>query len=205
LDARENDAGDANEGTDWATDYAIANQVDIFRWDCDGLGVSLKRQVSTALDGKRINIDMFKGSEASDHPDEIYQPDNNIERSNAKTNRQTFKNKRAQNYWRLRDRFYVTYKAVTTGLYTDPETMISISSTIVLIDQLRTEVCRIPKKYNVNGMIQIMSKKDMWDKFKIRSPNLADSLMMTMPGFTRIAQKQYSAKPVKRADPSGWT
>jgi len=80
----------------------------------------------------------------------------------------------------LRDRFYATYRAVVKNEYIDPESMISLSSSIPNIEQLRAEVCRIPRKHNGNGMIQIMTKQEMWTKHKIPSPNMADALMMSM-------------------------
>lgn len=206
LEVLEKDDGDVNEGADWATEIAISRDADCFRWDCDGLGVSLKRQIVTAMEGKRIDLDMFKGSEGVDRPDEIYLPDNRIDRTNAKTNKQTFKNKRAQYYWALRDRFMATYNAVKKGIYTDPEQIISLSSQIEIIDRLRSEVCRIPKKPNANGLIQIMSKEDMKRlKPPIPSPNLADSLMMSMPGHVRTYQTRAQARPVVKKSAAGWT
>lgn len=206
IDVQEKTDGDANDGADWATYWALEYRADVFRWDCDGLGVSLKRQVSTALDGMRVDIDMFKGSESVDNPGDIYQPDNQIDKSNAKTNEQTFRNKRAQYYWYLRDRFYNTHLAVTRGEYRDPDTLISLSSEIDCIDRLRSEVCRIPKKYNANGLIQIMSKQDMAKlKPPIPSPNLADCLMMSMKGHTRNLAFQYTAREVQTRSAAGWT
>jgi len=179
-DAQERETGDVNEGCDWATDYAIQNGADVFRWDGDGLGATLRRQISEALfPATGIKLDMFRGSNTPDNPDDVYQPDQSIERSNVKTNRQTFKNKRAQYYWALRDKFYATYRAVVLGFASNDEQLISISSAIKLLPLLRSEVCRIPKKYNPNGLIQIMSKQDMWQTHKIKSPNLADALMMS--------------------------
>jgi len=173
--------GDVNDGCDWATDYAIDKRADSFNWDCDGLGVSLKRQVASALDGTQVNYIMFKGSESPERPDDIYQAVGiEIEREKGRNNKQTFKNKRAQFYWMLRDRFYATYRAVVKGEYIDPDIMISLSSDIKNMAQLRTEVCRIPRKHNGNGMIQIMTKEEMWTKHKIPSPNMADALMMSM-------------------------
>jgi phage terminase large subunit len=122
---------------------------------------------------------MFKGSESVDHPDEVYQENKEITKD-ARTNRQTFKNKRAQYYWKLRDRFHNTYRAVEKGEYIDPDEMISLSSDIENIEQLRSEVCRIPRKKVPSGLIQIMSKDDMWSIHKIPSPNRADSMMMAM-------------------------
>jgi len=130
LDVFEKDDGDVNEGCDWATSYANEVKADIFIWDCDGMGVSLKRQVLGAFDGMKVDCIMFKGSEGPVNPEEIYQPDKRLLRSEAKTNKQTFKNKRAQYYGRLRDRFYNTFRAVNGGEYVDPDEMISICSSI---------------------------------------------------------------------------
>lgn len=178
LDAQERVYGDVNEGCDWATDYAIQHQVDTFIWDCDGLGVTLRRQVDTALNGKRINAIEFKGSHGVEDPGAIYQDVQNASKGK-RSNKHTFKNKRAQKYIGLRDRFYNTYRAVEHGEYTDPEEMISISSAIEHMAPLRSEVCRIPLKDTGNGFIQILTKAEM-RKLKIKSPNISDSLMMSL-------------------------
>lgn len=180
LDAQEKTDGDVNDGCDWATGYAIQNNVDMFSWDCDGLGISLKRQVTDALEGKKIDVELYKGSEKPVDPLAIYDHDERLEPSKSKTNEETFRNKRAQYYWWLRDRFFNTYRAVKKGEYVDPDKLISISSKIECLSQFRSEVCRIPKKHNPNGMIQIMSKDEMKRIHKIESPNLADSAMMSL-------------------------
>ena len=113
----------------------------MFVWDCDGIGLSLKRQVSESLDGKRCDYVMFKGSSGVDRPDAVYQDDGEKGRHRAKTNRESFKNRRAQRYWQLRDRFYATFRAVN-GEYIDPDELISLSSEIKDMDLLRSEVCR---------------------------------------------------------------
>jgi hypothetical protein len=76
--------------------------------------------------------------------------------------------------------------------------MISLSSDISTLDQLRAEVCRIPLKRNNNGKIQIMSKLEMAKKpYQLPSPNMGDSLMMSMFSPKQKAQVQ----PIKFA---GW-
>ena len=181
LDVQENEHGDVAQGTDWALDLAIQARADWFGWDCDGLGISLKRQVDTALQGKKIDYYMFRGSETPDDPDLDYVDVTTFDSGKRKTNRETFINKRAQYYWALRDRMYATYRAVNNGEYIDPDNMISLSSEIASIDQLRSEVCRIPIKRNNNGKIQIMSKLEMSKKpYQLPSPNMADALMMSM-------------------------
>ncbi len=178
IDIQGTEDYDVNDACDWATGIAINHQSDLFTWDCDGLGLSLKRQVNDAFQGIKCEARMFKGSMAVDNPDAIYEPMDSIHRP--KTNRESFKNKRSQYYWLLRDRFYKTYRAVVHGDYIDPDELISISSDIEDIAGLRSEVCRIPLKPNPNGLIQIMSKQEMWDKHQIQSPNRADAMMMSM-------------------------
>lgn len=190
TDIRANDTGDSNDGCDWATEIAIQAGSDLFVWDCDGMGVSLKRQVSESFEGKKCEVRMFKGSMGVDDPDAIYEPDNSIQEP--KTNQETFKNKRSQYYWRLRDRFFKTYQAVVKKEYVDPDELISISSEIENIAQLRSEVCRIPLKPNGSGMIQIMPKEEMWKKYQIPSPNMADCMMMAM----EIPEPVASHKPI---------
>jgi len=194
LDVSERVTGDSNEGMDWALDKALNGRADWFVWDCDGLGISLKRQVDSALSGKKVDYVMFKGSESPDDPDLPYQPGGD---QRARSNRETFANKRAQYWWRLRDRFEATYRAVEKKHYINPDDMISLSSSIENIDQLRSEVCRIPLKRTNSGKIQIMSKIDMAKKpYELPSPNMGDSLMMAMitPKNKQVAQTKIQFK-----------
>lgn len=175
LDVKENETGDVNEGCDWATDYALNRGADVFVWDGDGLGISLKRQINRSL--PRIEQIMFRGGESPDRPDDIYQPCDDDPKTR-RTNRDAFKNKRAQYYWGLRDRLYNTYRA-RSGEYVNPDDMVSISSDIQHLQKLRSELCRIPQVYNGTGRIQIMTKPEMFKRHKIKSPNMADSMMMS--------------------------
>lgn len=170
--------GDINEGADWALDSAIKHNADLFVWDIDGMGVGLKRQVSMALNGKNIAFKMFSGANSPEYPQQIYNPVDDAQ-GLQKTNENVFRNRRAQFYWMLRDRFYATYLAVEKKQYINPEKLIAISSDIEDLRLLRSEVCRIPRRYNSLGKIQIMSKPEM-ARLKIQSPNLADSLMMSL-------------------------
>lgn len=172
---------DVNEGADWAIDYAIEEQADVYIWDCDGLGASLRRQTLDAIKGKKMQHVEFRGGKGVEEAKAIYQKVDGASSVKAKSNEQTFKNRRAQFYWMLRDRFYKTYQAVEKGVYCDPDEMISLSSSITSMAALRAEVCRIPRKPSGVGLIQIMSKEEMArQKPPISSPNMADSLMMSL-------------------------
>ena len=177
LDCQEKITGDANDGMDWATGEAIQEQVDVFVWDADGLGASLRRQALDSLSGKKIDHVEYKGSESVDRPNDEYQAHDSTKK--ARTNKDTFRNKRAQYHWMLRDRFYNTYRAVVKGEYIDPEEMISLSSSIKDMAKLRSEMCRIPLKHNNGGYIQIMDKPTM-ARMGISSPNMAESIIMTL-------------------------
>lgn len=179
MDVRSTDSGRIDTATDWATSFAIDKKPDVFTWDCDGMGMGLKRQITQAFEGKKIEIEAFRGSEAADHPDSIYERLQS-EVAKPKTNKQTFQNKRAQYYWMLRDRMYRTYLAVEKGERAfNPDDLISISGEIKELQGLRAEICRVPRKFNNSGRIQLMSKPDML-KLEIDSPNMADAVMMLM-------------------------
>lgn len=172
--------GNVNEGGHWATAIATAQLIDYFTWDGDGMGVGLNEQISKDFVGKSVAISMFRGSEGVDRPDSIYKPAIGVPIQNQKTIKETFKNKRAQYYFELRDRCYRTYRSVIHKEYNDPDTLISFDSNIELLNKLRSEVCRIPVKDNRNGLLELYTKDEMKSKFKIHTPNLADSVMMSL-------------------------
>jgi len=193
---------DAFDGCTTALNEAFDAKADQFGWDGDGLGATLRNHITNVSAGKRLQLFMFKGSESVDNPDAVYSFENKgVPIRDPKTNKDTFKNKRSQYYWALRDRFYNTYRAVVRGEYIDPDQMISLSTDgIENIDKLRSEVCRIPLKPNNNGYIQIMSKIEM-KALKIPSPNMADALMMSFANPAIITQNtpqhQFRPQPLR--------
>ena len=176
-DAREKSDGDVNMGCDWAVKLALHHQSDAFTWDCDGLGIGLKRQVATAFDGKPTILSMFRGSKAIDNPDAVFEPVGKPLQDQVK-NKDALANQRAQYYFDLRKRIYKTYEAVVKGVYHNPEDLISFSSGIETMSRLRSELCLMPIKPNRSGKFELYTKKEMVHKFKFKSPNLADSIMM---------------------------
>lgn len=174
-------SGDVNTATDWALGFAVKLKPDVFLWDSDGLGISLRRQIMEGLKGKKIKIVPFHGVETPQYPNDVYdgiEGEGFFDIESGRTNSAMFLNLRAQNYWRLRDKMFKTYLAVVKGKYFPPEQLISFSSGIKELAGLRAEICRIPRKFgNNNGKIQILSKPEMKLK-KIKSPNMADVVMM---------------------------
>ena len=196
MEAMTTDTGRIDTATDWATTFAIDRKPDVFTWDADGMGMGLKRQIADAFKGKRIDVEAFRGSEGVDNPKGIYERLSEVKHS--KTNAETFINKRAQYYWMLRDRMHRTYQAVEKGAKVfSPDDLISFSSKISELSELRAELCRVPRKFNNSGRIQLMSKPEM-KKMGIDSPNLGDAVMM----LQRPVEIKQSAKEI---DFEGWS
>lgn len=180
---------DVNDGSDWALGIALNENADQYEWDVGGLGLTLKRDVNTALENKRISAHQFNGASSVDHPTAIYESSGATNIVQQKSWQAVCKNLRAQCYLKLRDRIYRTYKAVTENVMTDPDQLISISSECESVKTLRAELCRMPIKPNSAGLFELYSKKEMREKFKVRSPNCADVLMMSERNHGSIAQE----------------
>ena len=161
--------GNITTAIDVAFEMADESRSDFLVYDNIGVGTGMK----VALDLKsaqRFKAVGFGGADGVDYPKLEYKED--------RKNKDTFKNKRAQYYWYLRDRFYSTYLAVAEGKYIDPDELISLSSDIEHLKFLKLELCSIKRKRGGPArVIQIESKEDM-KKDDRKSPNLADMLMM---------------------------
>lgn len=196
LKVAESSEGEVDDGCTWATDNALNDGADWFIWDGDGLGAGLKYQVDQQLNGTRTQYQMFRGSLSGvgqDNANDIYQPTEGNNSKQRKTYAETFKNNRAQYYRDLADRLYNTYRCVVKGEYVDPDLMISFDSDgVEHWAALKSELCRIPKKKNPSGLQQIMSKDEM-KSLGIESPNMADSVMMSL--FKPVVKK--AKKPIK--------
>lgn len=191
---QEKKTGEIDQVFDWAAAQAKIYKADWFLWDGDGMGAGLKRQASLAFDGTKCQYKMFKGSlsgRGQDNADKPYMGEYGNKKESA-TYADTFKNNRAQGYICLAARFYNTYRSVVRGEYVNPDEMISLDSDgIADMKALRSELCRIPRIDNNNGLEQIMSKKDM-KSIGIDSQNMGDSVMMLM--FMPPARKKKPRK-----------
>lgn len=175
--------------------YFRASQNDCERlvYDADGLGAAMKVNLEKNETEYRLQADPFHGGMGPDEPDAPYPPYNAgtaPDGGRIKLNKDTFRNKRAQYYWYLRDRLENTYNAVTKNQWIDPDRCISISSEIpkATLQQLRRELTRIRRKKGENSSkITLESKADM-KKMGIKSPNLSDALMMVFANQPEFGQ-----------------
>ena len=180
LRIEEKHDGNVNDGGHWAAGLAIQDGVDAYSWEGDGMGAGLAEQNAKDLEGKKIDLSVFVSGSGPDFPDALYKPALASPVANQRTNKQTFKNKRSQYSWELRDRIYRTYRAVIHGEYADPDDCISFSSDLPLLSKIRAEICRVPIKPNGSGLNELYDKETMRTKFKIASPNLFDAIKQTM-------------------------
>jgi len=175
IDVCDKDTGDADDGMKWALDKAHTLGADDFTFDYSGIGSGMAGAIKSSLAPKRVKVIAFNGGEGVENPDQsVISHD-----GKSKKNKDLYINKRAQYYWRLYELCYNTYRCIVKGQYVDPADMISFSSEIKSLTRLRAEICRIPRVPRGDGVIQIMSKKDMLKK-GISSPNMADAVMMLM-------------------------
>lgn len=138
--------------------------IDVVNYDICGIGIGVKvkaKQIDplnkykwTPVNNSHKASGMVKGDKNTDVEIPAYK---------------VFKNKRAQLYWNLRERFRKTHLAVTEGIFINPEEMISISSECNNLKELQSELKSILRVYG--SLIQIESKTKMK-----KSPNLVDSL-----------------------------
>lgn len=191
--------GEVDDGFDWALRNALDDGADLFTWDGDGMGAGAKRQVSDALKGTRTDYQIFKGSlsgSAQDNANQVYQPTEETGRGKNLKYYEVFVNNRAQYYVTLADKLYNTYRCVVKGEYVSPDEMISIDSEgVEHMDLLISELSRIPMKKHSGGLRQVMNKQEMKAN-KIESPNMADSVMMTM--ISPVSKQSLPPRPPPR-------
>ena len=92
-------------------------------------------------------------------------------------NKDKFENLKAQAWQDVADRFKNTYNAVTKGETFAPSDLISISSSIKKIEQLKIELSTPRKRYSKRGLDMVESKDEL-AKRDVASPNLADAFIM---------------------------
>ncbi|HGY3717966.1 TPA: phage terminase large subunit [Citrobacter gillenii] len=191
--------GDVADATLKSFDEAERYDSDDFIYDNIGMGAgAVKVHLRHANDARRMVVSGFGAGDGPDFPKAIYQPPEEFDvttfRDN-RTNGETFKNKRAQFWTLLALRLYRTWLAVEKGVYSDPDELVSLSSKIPQLKQLKKELCQQQRKRTPGSrFIQILSKEEMRVKH-IRSPNMGDVVMMSFANPAHI--KKEPSKPVQ--------
>lgn len=152
---------------------------DNFYYDADGLGASVRGDAKKINEKRpersQLKVEAFRGSGEIVDPleDPFRNPSDTSRRSTARTNEDYFANAKAQGWWALKKRFYLTFRAVTQGAEFHPDDIISIPSTLPRRDKLILELSQPTAKENTAGKMLVDKKPD-----EARSPNLADAVMI---------------------------
>ena len=140
---------------------------DGFRYDADGLGAGARgdARVINASRSRKLTDEPFRGSASVVNP----------ERQDVKgrKNQDFFLNLKAQSWWALRTRFQQTFRAVAEGVTVEPDSIISIPSSLPHRTRLCAELSQ--PTYSVTAVGKIAIDKAPSGS---RSPNLADAVMM---------------------------
>lgn len=150
--------------------------LDGFDYDSDGLGAGVRgdaRRIN-APRHRKLKIEAFRGSEGVDHPTRQDEP--------GRKNEDFFRNRKAQKWWSLRQRFRLTYRLVqefrrhgsVTTPY-DPADIISISSELpsAILNKLISELSQPTYLFDNSGKMLVDKTPE-----GTRSPNLADGVMI---------------------------
>lgn len=155
-----------------------------FRYDADGLGAGARgdaRVLNEKRPGRELEADPWRGSGA------VVNEDKPIPTASAKgsdkderTNKDFFKNAKAQGWWELRTRFLRTFRAVSLAkagedwrAAYDEDELICISSRIPRLAELTQQFSQ--PTYSLNGAGQIIIDKAPEGA---KSPNDADAAMI---------------------------
>ena len=178
--------GDLNQAIGVAFDDAFDFRADVLVYDSVGVGAGVKVGLKERVGERQIDVIGFAGGDSPTAG--RYKED--------RQNEDVFRNKRAQFWWLLRDRLERTYQAIEHGEYSDPVDMISLSSSIKDLDQLKAELVRQQRKRSASSrLIQLVSKDEMRAQ-GIPSPNMADALMMAWA--IPAQRKKPESKPIVR-------
>jgi hypothetical protein len=142
-------------------------------YDCIGVGAGVKAETNRLQGEGAIpdGLTIHKWN-ASENP---IRPEENVINFDQESplNKDFYSNMKAQGWWELRRRFERTHKAVTQGIMSEPDEMISLPSHLSEIHALTAELSQPTYSHNGKGKIMVDKKPG-----SSKSPNLADSVMM---------------------------
>lgn len=171
-------AGDINNALPWAYEHADSHRTDLFIFDADGMGAPVIKVDIGRRSAKRFKMVAYYGSGEVKDKDQLVDPTD----PKSKKIGDRYQNFKAQSWDWVRERFRLTYLAVTRAkaglpVIVDPDKLISISSKCKKVRELQSELSRPRRILNNAGKIAVESKKEM-KKRGVASPNQAESFVM---------------------------
>lgn len=189
IDEIQGDNG--NRKMDEACKRAIHYGCDSFGYDADGLGATLRDNVSAAFKGKSTKVFAYKGSSSIHDPMAEFKSDAASLKNTGKKlkNKDVLHNKKAQNTISFAERVLKTHEAVTMGKYSDPDDLVSFCSKSIkpeMLEKLKAEACKTPIK--PANTIKFYTKEELrkgvplpdGSRLKIPSPNLFDACIVSL-------------------------
>jgi hypothetical protein len=158
------------------------------QYDCIGVGSNIKSEYNRLTDDEKIFtraeipfVPWNAGASVLRPLDRIIPDDDE-----SLHNKDFFDNLKAQAWWSLSARFWKTYKARKEGVVYPPDELISLDSSMPLLEQLKKELAQ-PTRGQSTRLKMLIDKKPAGTK----SPNLADSgvqMFFPVPLDTMTAQ-----------------
>lgn len=177
IEAWSGKGSDTFATTAYAFKLADDNGIDDWDFDSDGLGVGVRgdaRVLNEKRNKDKQKANPFRGSGAVIEKDkEVFKGEHGRK---GRTNEDFFANRKAQEWWRLMERFKMTYRAVVEGLPYDPAEIVSFDSKKIpakALTKLTQELSQPTWSQNGSGKI-LIDKAPQGS----RSPNYADTCMM---------------------------
>lgn len=196
-----------NRKMDEACRMAIAYGADSFGYDADGLGATLRDNVNSAFSGKVTSVYAYKGSSSVWYPEAQFKSETAQLTNTAKglKNKDVLANKKAQNTISMAERILRTHEAVTNGVYSDPDTLISFQTydektglgiKPEMLEKLKAEACKTPTK--PASTVKFYTKQELrtgvklpdGNLIKIPSPNLFDALVLSFDNASIINNEE---------------
>lgn len=186
--------GDITDATSKMMRIAAQSNATHIVYDSIGNGAAVKTY-ATVTGGipSSITFLAFNGAEIPDDSNLI--ADSDI--LGTRTIGDLYRNKRAQYYWALRERFRKTHLVINKGMVFPHDELISIDSSCKHIDKLKSELLKVSLLPFTAGLIQVTSK-DVLRKRGIASPNIADAVMMLYSKLPQITHRYHREKITRR-------
>ena len=149
------------------------------QYDCIGVGAGVKAEANR-LSGlgqlpRGLEFVTWSASAAVLDPDgHLLTDEHGFPDAESPKNRDFYQNLKAQAWWQLRMRFERTYKAVEHGEKYDPDTLISLPSTLPKLRQIEKELGQPTASRSAATMKLVIDKTPPGT----RSPNIADAIVM---------------------------
>lgn len=145
------------------------------QYDSIGIGASVKSEFNRLVDEKlvlpdELRLTAWNAGAAVVNPFDRIIPDDD----ESEMNQDMFRNMKAQAWWAMRTRFYKTFKNITEGVIYPFDEMISLDSTMTLLDKIMQELAQATVGSD-SALRMIVNKTPDGTK----SPNLADSGIMS--------------------------